>query len=69
MKIIRILNIICKRVLRFRSLVLCGFAAGLLAAHGGVCAVSWHPFHGVLAGAALLYLALELQSFAKAARL
>lgn len=69
MKSIRILNIISKRVLRFRSLVLCGLGAGLFATHAAVCAVSWHSLHGLLAGAALLYLALELQKFWKAARL
>ena len=69
MKIIRILGIICKRVLRFRSFVLCGFGVGLFATHAAVCAVSWHSLHGLLAGAALLFLALELQSLSKAARL
>jgi hypothetical protein len=69
MKIIRILGIICKRVRRFRSLVLCGFGAGLFATHAAVCAVSWHPLHGLLAGVALLFLALEAQSFANAVRL
>ena len=62
MKSIRILNIISKRVLRFRSLVLCALGAGLLATHALAFAVSPHPLHGLLAGAALLFLALELQS-------
>lgn len=69
MKSTRILGIICKRMLRFRSLVLCGLGAGLFVAHAAVCAVSWHPLHGWLAAGALLYLTLEVQSFAKAARL
>ena len=60
MKSIRILGIICKRVLRFRSLVLCGFGAGLFVTHAAACAVSWHPLHGLLAGTALLFVALEL---------
>jgi hypothetical protein len=69
MKLFRILTMVRKRVLRFRSLVLCGFGAGLFAAHAAVCAVSWHSLHALLAAAALLLLALEFQSFAKAARL
>lgn len=69
MKSIRILGIISKRVLRFRSLVLCGLGAGLFVTHAAICAVSWHPLHGLLTAAALLYLALEFHSFAKAARL
>lgn len=69
MKSIRIVGIICKRVLRFRSFVLCGLGAGLFVTHAAICAASWHPLHGLLAAGALLYLALELQSFAKAARL
>ena len=69
MKPIRILKLVCKRVLRFRSLVLCGLGAGLFVTHAAVCAVSWHPWHGLLTAGALLYLALEIQSFAKAARL
>jgi len=69
MKSVRILKLISKRVLRFRSLLLCGLGAGLFVTHAAVCAVSWHPLHGLLAAGALLYLALELQSFAKAARL
>lgn len=69
MKPIRILKLICKRVLRFHSFVLCGLAAGLFVTHAAVCVVSWHPLHGLLTAGALLYLALELQSFAKAARL
>jgi len=69
MKSIRILGIIYKRVLRFRSLVLCGFGVGLFVTHGAVCTVSWHPLHGLLATGAVVFIALELQSFAKAARL
>ena len=69
MKSVRILKLISKRVLRFRSLLLCGLGAGLFVTHAAVCAVSWHPLHGLLAAGALLYLALELQSFKKAARL
>lgn len=69
MKTIRILGLVCKRARRFLSLVLCAFSAGVFATHAAVCAVSWHPFHGLLAGLALLFLALELQSFLKATRL
>ena len=69
MKSIRILNIISKRGLNSRSLVLCGLGAGLFVTHASVCAVSWHPLHGLLAAGALLFLALEVQSFAKTARL
>ena len=60
MKTIRILKLTSKRVLRFRSLVLCAFGAGLFATHATVCAVSWHPLHGLLAGGALLFVALEV---------
>jgi hypothetical protein len=68
MKSIRILNIISKRVLRFRSLVLCGLGAGLFVTHAATCAVSWHPLHGLLAAGALLFLALEVHGAASVRR-
>ena len=59
MKTIRILAIISKRIFRARSLVLCAFGFDVFATHAAVYALSWHPFHGLLAAGALLFVALE----------
>jgi len=66
MKTIRILAIISKRILRARSLVLCAFGVGAFATHAAVCALSWHPFHGLLAAGALLFVALEYKELKNA---
>jgi hypothetical protein len=66
MKTIRILAIISKRVRRGLSLVLCAFGFGVFATHATVCALSWHPFHGLLAAGALLFVALEFSDLKNA---
>ena len=66
MKTIRILAIIYKRVRRASSIVLFAFGFGVCVTHAVVCAVSWHPFHGLLAAGALLFVALEYSELKKA---
>ena len=59
MKTIRILTVISKRFRRALSFVRCAFGVGVFATQAAVCALSWHPFHGLLAAGALLFVALE----------
>jgi len=66
MKTIRILTIISKRIRRGFSFVLCAFGLGVFATQAAVCALSWHPFHGLLAAGALLFVALEYRELKNA---